>query len=101
MLKDRYGNEVSTNDPSIIGAIDHFTKELLKIGKGAIDVIECAKQAPQSALLQIYAATICLYGQTEELSLKAKDFLDRASLLLSQANVNQSLPSPHTKSQQR
>lgn len=44
--------------------VDHFTHELLKLGKGVADILDDVKAFPKSPELHIVAALFHLYGQT-------------------------------------
>ena len=80
MAHDAVGLEVSGADAAAVDAVDHFRVQLLRMGPDAGDVIAAADANPEVVLLQAYAATFFLYGQTNATQTPAETYLARARL---------------------
>ncbi len=61
------------------------------MGKGVADIIAEAEYYPDTPLIQSYAATVWLYGQTKEADHTALEYLKRAKALLKYANEREAL----------
>lgn len=82
MLKDHFGNEVTTNGLGSIETIDHFSNQLLRLGCETGQVLIAAEAFQETFLLQVYAALFYLFAQTEKGKCRANHFLERSRRLL-------------------
>ncbi len=86
MRKDAHDLEVSGADPAALAAIDDFRLQLLAIGRRAGDIVTAAEAHRDLPLLQAYAATFFLFGQTGPAQAQAETFLARARELRGRCN---------------
>jgi hypothetical protein len=86
MLQDQYGCSLSTSNPEAAEYVNRFASELLRLGKEMDCIIEGAQKFPNEVILQTLAAIFYLYGQTLETQEQAKQYLEKVSQLLEQAN---------------
>ena len=63
-MKDARGLEVTTDDAAAVGAADDFAARLLRLDQGVEAILDAAKRFPETPIVQLYAATFWLYGQT-------------------------------------
>lgn len=85
-MQTKNGLDVSTNSSEVIEAIEYFEQELLSMGKGVVAIIDSAKEHADNLMIQLYAASFMLYGQTKETDAEAFTYLNRAKTLSSQGN---------------
>jgi len=64
-MKDARGLDVTTNDAAALAAADDFAARLLRLDQGVEAILDAAKRWPETPIVQLYAATFWLYGQTE------------------------------------
>lgn len=86
MLCDRYGNEVSTTNTSVLDEVNLFELSLMKQSKDTPIILRAAEEYPEEPLPLIYAAIFKLYAQAEGPQKEAKRLLSRAKKLISSAN---------------
>jgi hypothetical protein len=75
------GLEISDADDAAVAAVDDFTFRLARIRPGVEAVLAAADHHPGTATLQLYAAMLWLYAQTDEATATAAGYLDRAAAL--------------------
>ena len=63
-MKDARGLDVTTDDATAVAAADDFAARLLRLDQGVEAILDAAKRWPDTAIVQLYAATFWLYGQT-------------------------------------
>ena len=63
-MKDARGLDVTTDDAAAVGAADDFAARLLRLDQGVEAILDAAKRFPETSIVQLYAATFWLYGQT-------------------------------------
>src|SRR5499427_4193498 len=63
-MKDARGLDVTADQADAVAAADDFAARLLRLDQGVEAVLDAVKSWPQTAILQLYAATFWLYGQT-------------------------------------
>ena len=63
-MKDARGLDVTTDDAAAVGAADDFAARLLRLDRGVEAILDAAKRFPETSIVQLYAATFWLYGQT-------------------------------------
>jgi len=64
-MKDARGLDVTTDDPTAVAAADDFAARLLRLDQGVEAILDVAKRWPDTPIVQLYAATFWLYGQTD------------------------------------
>jgi tetratricopeptide (TPR) repeat protein len=64
-MKDARGLDVSTDDATAVAAADDFAARLLRLDQGVEAILDAAKRWPDTPIVQLYAATFWLYGQTD------------------------------------
>ena len=64
-MKDARGLDVTTDDATAVAAADDFAARLLRLDQGVEAILDAAKRWPDTAIVQLYAATFWLYGQTD------------------------------------
>ena len=63
-MKDARGLDVTTDDAAAVGAADDFAARLLRLDRGVEAILDAAKRFPETSIVQLYAASFWLYGQT-------------------------------------
>jgi len=64
-MKDARGLDVTTDDATAVAAADDFAARLLRLDQGVEAILDVAKCWPDTPIVQLYAATFWLYGQTD------------------------------------
>jgi tetratricopeptide (TPR) repeat protein len=64
-MKDARGLDVTTDDATAAAAADDFAARLLRLDQGVEAILDAAKRWPDTPIVQLYAATFWLYGQTD------------------------------------
>jgi tetratricopeptide (TPR) repeat protein len=64
-MKDARGLDVTTDDATAVAAADDFAARLLRLDQGVETILDAAKRWPDTPIVQLYAATFWLYGQTD------------------------------------
>ena len=64
-MKDARGLDVTSNDTAAVAAADDFAARLLRLDQGVEAILDAAKRWPDTPIVQLYAATFWLYGQTD------------------------------------
>jgi tetratricopeptide (TPR) repeat protein len=64
-MKDARGLDVTANDVAAVAAADDFAARLLRLDQGVEAILDAAKRFPETPIVQLYAATFWLYGQTD------------------------------------
>jgi tetratricopeptide (TPR) repeat protein len=64
-MKDARGLDVTTDDATAVAAADDFAARLLRLDQGVEAILDAAKRWPDTPIVQLYAATFWLYGQTD------------------------------------
>ncbi len=64
-MKDARGLDVTTDDATAVAAADDFAARLLRLDQGVEAILDAAKRWPETPIVQLYAATFWLYGQTD------------------------------------
>jgi tetratricopeptide (TPR) repeat protein len=64
-MKDARGLNVTTDDAAAVAAADDFAARLLRLDQGVEAILDAAKRWPDTPIVQLYAATFWLYGQTD------------------------------------
>lgn len=62
-------------------SIEQYTNDLKRLNATASRIIEIAEQIPDSALIQSYAASFFLYGQSDACQIQGETYLRRAQRL--------------------
>lgn len=70
-----------TGDDDAVAAIDTFTDRLARISVGAEEILPVADRRPDVPMLQLGAAMLWLYAQTDAGSASARGYLDQAAAL--------------------
>jgi tetratricopeptide (TPR) repeat protein len=65
-MKDARGLGVTANDAAAVAAGDDFAARLLRLDQGVEAILDAAKRFPETPIVQLYAATFWLYGQTDD-----------------------------------
>jgi len=65
-MKDARGLDVTTDDATAVAAADDFAARLLRLDQGVEAIVDAAKRWPETPIVQLYAATFWLYGQTDD-----------------------------------
>jgi len=63
-MKDARGLDVTSDDATAVAAADDFAARLLRLDQGVEAILDAAKRWPDTPIVQLYAATFWLYGQT-------------------------------------
>lgn len=74
-----------------VNTIQMFTIAMLRNNADASDILKEADQKPESPALQMYAASLYLYGQTTHCSQKADHYLKRATRYLDSLSAYEKL----------
>lgn len=77
-MQTRRGLELTSADEDAVAAADAFTDRLARIAPGADEILPAADRHPNVAGLQLYAALLYLYAQTDDATAKAAAYLERA-----------------------
>ena len=85
MTLDARGLPTSAQSDAELASIDWFTARLARIDRGAEAILEDAKSYPGSAMIQLGAASFCLFGQTRAADEAAVGYLAAAEPLLPSA----------------
>ena len=85
MTFDRRGSPITAQSDAEIASIDWFTARLARIDRGAEAILEDAKSFPGSPMIQLGAASFCLFGQTAAADQAAAGYLAAAQPLLASA----------------
>jgi tetratricopeptide (TPR) repeat protein len=64
-MKDARGLEVTAADAAAVAAADDFAARLLRLDQGVEAILDAVRRAPQTPILELYAAAFWLYGQTD------------------------------------
>src|SRR6476660_6456742 len=64
-MRDARGLDLTADDPAAVAAADDFTARLLRLDRGVEAIVDAAKRWPKTPIIQLYAATFWLYGQTD------------------------------------
>jgi tetratricopeptide (TPR) repeat protein len=64
-MKDASGLDVTSDDAAAVAAADDFAARLLRLDQGVEAILDAAKRWPETPIIQLYAATFWLYGQTD------------------------------------
>jgi len=64
-MKDARGLDVTADDATAAAAADDFAARLLRLDQGVEAILDAAKRWPDTPIVQLYAATFWLYGQTD------------------------------------
>lgn len=92
MLHDRHGHEISTDSADLARDLDAFATEFLAARDGAARIFDIAREHPDCALAQTYAAAMTLYSQSRaEIDRTARPLLERASELRAGITARESL----------
>ncbi|WP_115708147.1 tetratricopeptide repeat protein [Legionella sainthelensi] len=90
-METERGLLVTTQSSQVIESIDHFHHQILAAGKEPHFILEAVKKHPDNLLLQVYAASFYLYGQTNPATVRAKEHLFHAEKSLYSANLREKL----------
>src|SRR5262245_26631812 len=82
---DARGLPTSAQSDAELASIDWFTARLARIDRGAEAILEDAKSFPGSPMVQLGAASSCLFGQTHGAEQAAVAYLAAAEPLLASA----------------
>ncbi len=85
MTLDARGLPVTAHSDAELASIDWFNRRLARIDRGAEAILEDAKSFPGSPMIQLAAASFCLFGQTRAADTAAADYLAAATPLLASA----------------
>src|SRR6516165_5965367 len=85
MTFDGRGLPITAQSDAEIASIDWFTARLARIDRGAEAILEDAKSFPGSPMIQLGAASFCLFGQTAAADQAAAGYLAAAQPLLASA----------------
>ena len=91
MMQNARGLTVSTDSIEVINSIDHFSQQILGSGLAAADILDAAKNHPDSLLIQTYAAVFNLYSQEHQITKNALPYLLQAERQLKTANLREKL----------
>jgi len=64
-VRDARGLDLTADDPAAVAAADDFAARLLRLDRGVEAIVDAAKRWPKTPIIQLYAATFWLYGQTD------------------------------------
>lgn len=78
-LKDARGLPVMSGSAAELDAIDTFTARLLRLDPGLEAILEDAARFPATPMIQLLAASLCLFGQTPASDSSATAYLDAAA----------------------
>jgi Flp pilus assembly protein TadD len=90
-MQTRRGLEIGTDDPDAVAAADDFTDRLARIATGVEAIVPAAERHPQVASLQLYAALLWLYAQTDDATRTAAAYLERAAAVESSNEREQAM----------
>jgi tetratricopeptide (TPR) repeat protein len=65
-MNDARGLDVTTDDATAVAAADDFAARLLRLDQGIEAILDAAQRWPDTPIVQLYAATFWLYGQTDD-----------------------------------
>src|SRR5262245_52304565 len=85
MTFDGRGLPITAQSDAEIASIDWFTARLARIDRGVEAILEDAKSFPGSPMIQLGAASFCLFGQTAAADQAAAGYLAAAKPLLASA----------------
>ena len=85
MTRDARGLPITAQSDAEVASIDWFTTRLARIDRGAEAILEDAKSFPGSPMIQLGAASFCLFGQTTAADQAAAVYLAAAKPLLASA----------------
>ncbi|MFZ0127492.1 MAG: hypothetical protein WAL48_25270, partial [Xanthobacteraceae bacterium] len=85
MTRDARGLPITAQSDAEVASIDWFTTRLARIDRGAEAILEDAKSFPGSPMIQLGAASFCLFGQTTAAEQAAAVYLAAAKPLLASA----------------
>ena len=78
MPLDCRGVPVSARSEAALQASDLFNQRLLRMDRGVAELLDAQKAEPEDPLLNLYAAIIALYGQTDESNRQARKHIMHA-----------------------
>jgi hypothetical protein len=64
-MRDARGLDLTADDPAAVAVPDDFAARLLRLDRGVEAIVDVAKRWPKTPIIQLYAATFWLYGQTD------------------------------------
>lgn len=82
IMSDARGVPVTASGNAELAALDSFVARLLRIDRGAEAILEDARSFPDTPMVQLAAASFCLFGQTRAADDAASGFLAAAAPLL-------------------
>jgi len=92
MKHDRNGHQISTESEQLARDLDRFAVEFLAARNGAASIVEVAREHPDCALAQAYAAAMTLYSQSRvEIERTAVPLLEQASASSAGSTARESL----------
>ena len=92
MMHDQNGDEVSTDSAEVVESLDRFATDFLAARNEAGRIVDLARQHPECALAQAYAAAMSLYSQSSvEITRSALPLLEGAAALRSGITARESL----------
>jgi tetratricopeptide (TPR) repeat protein len=65
-MRDARGLDVTGDNATAVAAADDFAARLLRLDQGVEAIVDAAKRWPETPIVQLYAATFWLYGQTDD-----------------------------------
>lgn len=86
---DARGLAITADSDAAVAAFDAFAGRLIRIAPGAEEIIEAAAQFPDTPMVQLGAAALCLFGQTPKSDAAAAGFLAAASRVIAEANARE------------
>ncbi|KTD06109.1 hypothetical protein Lgra_2886 [Legionella gratiana] len=96
-METERGLLVTTESSQVIDIINHFHHQILGAGKEPHLILDAVKNHPNNLLLQVYAASFYLYGQTNPTTERAKEHLFHAEKSLYSANLREKIIYQATK----
>lgn len=91
MMKDSQGLDISTKSHDLIDKTNLFLHSMVSNGTEAMIIFEIIKEHPKVLLLQCYAGSLYLYGQTVENTKKANEHFKNGKQLLKHSNEREQL----------
>lgn len=91
MLKDARGNDVTTDNPATVAAIDRMVDHWLGYGQGATAIFEGIAADPRCVLAQTQGAVLNLFLESAAGRRAAQPFLTRARLYVDKATRREQL----------
>lgn len=86
MLQDQFNYPVTTQQPYVIEAANHFQLRLVSFDPKVTEVFDSAECYQDNILLQLYAASLFIWNQTEHDAIDCDSYLQRIDKLLATAN---------------